>query len=224
MDTLSPQIQVNKIVTELKRAGVYKPEFNIVGLEGLSFNNGQFTLNKDEPDYFNDSIVVIKYNKETKKDEIIDAYGATTEAGRYYTENAINPKGCARLAFGSYSNVYKIAMHGVRAPHEALFQCGNLTVYRDLNQDFSRAGDKTETGDWFAVNIHAAVGSPGFLASIGPYSAGCQVIRSYEQQKIFMQLCHNTGFNRFSYSLFDGSAVTPDSTEPLKPAIGSIES
>jgi hypothetical protein len=222
MNTLAQQIQVNKIVTELKRAGVYRPEFNVVGLEGLSFNNGQFILNKDEPDFFNDSIIVIKYNTEAGKDEVVDAYSATTEPGRYYTENAINAKGCARLAFGSYKDVYKIGMHGVKAPHKALFQCGDLTVYRDLNQDFSRQGDKTETGHWFAVNIHAAVGSPGLSASIGPYSAGCQVIRLYEQQKIFMQLCEKTGFSFFSYSLFDGAAVVPGSIKPLKPAVGSI--
>lgn len=222
MNSLTAQIQVSKIVNELKRVRVYRPEFNIVGLEGLAFDKGQFILTKDEPDYFNDSIIVIKYNEETQKDEIIDAYSATVEAGRYYTMNAMNPKGCARLAFGSYKDVYKIGMHGVKAPHQALVQVGNLTVCRDLNEDFSRAGDKTETGNWFAVNLHAAVGSPSYTASIGPYSAGCSVIRLYEQQKIFMTLCRNTGFSRFSYSLFDGSAVTPLSTKPLKPAIGSI--
>jgi len=221
MNTLTQQIQVNKIVAELKRVGVYRPEFNIVGLEALAFNKGQFILTKDEPDYFNDSIIVIKYNEETKKDEIIDAFSATTEPGRFYTLNAMNPKGCARLAFGSYKDVYRIGVHGVKAPHSALVQVEALTVYRDLNKDFSRKGDKTETGNWFAINLHAAVGSPSYTASIGPYSAGCQVIRLYQQQKIFMQLCRNTGFKRFSYSLFDGSAVTPGSTKPLLPAIGS---
>lgn len=172
MNTLSSQIKVSKIVNELKRAGVYRPEFNIVGLESLAFDKGQFILTKDEPDYFNDSIIVIKYNEETQKDEVLDAYSATCEPGRFYTENAINPKGCARLAFGSYKDVYKFGVHGQKAPHSALVQVGNLTVFRDLNEDFSRAGDKTETGDWFAVNLHAAVGSPSYTASIGPYSAG----------------------------------------------------
>jgi hypothetical protein len=37
MNSLTAQIQTAKIVTELKRAGVYKPEFNVVGLESLGF-------------------------------------------------------------------------------------------------------------------------------------------------------------------------------------------
>ncbi len=222
MNSLTAQIQVNKIVTELNRAGVYKPEFNIVGLEGLSFNNGKFILTNDDSDRWNDSIIIIKYNKETEKDEVLDAYSATTEPGRWYTLNPMNEAGAARLAFGSYKDVYIFGTHGVKAPHHALVQDGNLTVCRDLNKDFSRVGDRMYTGSNFAVNLHAAVGSPDFDDSIGYYSAGCQVIRLYEQQKIFMTLCHNTGFNRFSYSLLDGAAVTPGSTKPLKPVIGSI--
>jgi hypothetical protein len=222
MTALTSQINVNKIITELRRAGVYKPEFNIVGLEGLAFKDGKFVLTSDESDRFNDSIIVIKYNKDTQKDVIIDAYSATTEPGKYYTLNPMNAAGAARMAFGSYKNCYEFGTHGVKAPHPALTQCGNITVCRDLNQDFSRVGDRMYTGNHFAVNLHAAVGSPDFTESIGLYSAGCQVIRLYAQQKIFLSLCRASGLNIFSYSLFDGAAVTPGSDLPLKPKAGSI--
>lgn len=222
MNSLTSQIQTAKIVTELKKAGVYKPEFNIVGLEALAFKDGQFILTNDESDRWNDSIIVIKYNEETKKDEILDAYSSTTEPSRWYTLNPMNQAGAARMAFGSYKDVYTFGVHGVKARHKALIQCGNLTVCRDLNKDFSRVGDRMYTGSHFAVNLHAAVGSPDFDDSIGLYSAGCQVIRLYEQQKIFMKLCRASGLKVFSYSLFDGAAVTPGSTKPLKPVIGSI--
>jgi hypothetical protein len=155
------------------------------------------------------------------KDEIIDAYSATSAPGEYYTLNPMNAAGAARLAFGSYLNSHTFGIHGVAAPHRALVQCGNLTVCRDLNKDFSSVGDRMYTGSEFAVNIHAAVGSPGIVDSIGRYSAGCQVIRLYEQQNIFMQLAKESGLSKFSYSLFDGKAVTPGSTLPLLPAVGS---
>jgi hypothetical protein len=219
MNSLTAQIQTAKIVTELKRAGVYKPEFNIVGLEGLGFNKGQFYSNDDQPDRWNDSIIVIQQVK--GKDEIIDAYSCSTEPGAYYTLNPMNAAGAARLAFGSYRDSHTFGIHGSLAKHYALVQCGDLTVCRDLNKDFSRVGDRMYTGDGYAINIHAAVGSPGLEDSIGRYSAGCQVIRLYEQQKIFMQLAEDSGLSKFSYSLFDGKAVTPGSTLPLLPAVGS---
>ncbi len=172
MNSLTQQIQVNKIVTELKRAGVYNPKFNIVGLEGLAFKDGKFILTKDESDRWNDSIIIIQYNKNTEQDVVLDAYSATTEPGKYYTLNPMNAAGAARMAFGSYKNCYEFGTHGVKAPHPALTQCGNITVCRDLNKDFSRVGDRMYTGSHFAVNLHAAVGSPDFTESIGLYSAG----------------------------------------------------
>lgn len=222
MNSLTSQIQVPKIVTELKRAGVYNPAFNLVGLEGLAFYNGAFNLTDDAPDRWDDSIIVIKYNEATGQDEVIDAYSSTTEPGRFFSLNPMNQAGAARMAFGSYKDVYTFGVHGVKAPLRALVQCGNITVCRDLNKDFSRVGDRMYTGSHFAINLHAAVGSPDFDDSIGLYSAGCQVIRLYKQQKIFMKLCRASGLKVFSYSLFDGAAVTPGSTKPLKPAIGSI--
>jgi hypothetical protein len=215
MVNFNAQIQVGKIVTELRRVGVYKKEFNIVGLEGITLKNGNIVSTNDEADRWNDLIVVIKNYA------VLDCYQATTEPGEYYTRNPMNEAGAARLAFGSYYNSHTFGTHGVAAPHYALVQCGNLTVCRDLNKDFSRVGDRIYTGDGFAINIHAAVGTPGSDESIGRYSAGCQVIRDYEQQKIFMSLCEDSGLSQFSYSLFDGAAVLPGSLLPLKPARGS---
>jgi hypothetical protein len=215
MTNLTGQIQTAKIITELKRAGVYRPELNIVGLEGLKFKNGQFILTDDKPDQWNDCFIIIV------GDQIVDAVLGTTEPGSAYTYKPLNSDGCARIAFGSYKNVYKIGIHGNKAKHEALVQCGNITVCRDLNKDFSRQGDKMFTGDDFYVNFHSTP-SGASEDSIGYWSAGCSVTYDYAQFKILMERFKEAGFSRFSYSLFDGSAVTPGSAKPLKPAIGSI--
>lgn len=220
MNSLTKQIQVDKIVNELKKEGVYKPEFNIVGLEELSFFNSTFRSEKQAADRWNDCIIIIKYNNKTKQDEIIAAYSATTEPGRFYTLNPMNRAGAARLCFGSFKDSWGFGMHGVKAPHFALIQRQAVSVCRDLNNDFSRLNDKIFSGI-YGINIHAAVGSPDFMASIGLYSAGCLVIRSYAQQKIFMSLCRQSGLSRFSCSLFDGSAVVPASQKVLVPAIGA---
>ena len=205
------QLQVGKIIAQLRKAGVYKEEFNLVGLEGVKFKGGKFTLTDDKPDQWNDCFIVISYGK------IVDALLGTTEPSRHYTIDPMNPRGAARLAFGSYKDVYIFGVHGVAAPHNAFVQVGNLTVCRDLNKDFIRTGDKRFTGNNFAVNFHSTP-SGANENSIGYWSAGCQVVYLYDQFVQLLKRAKASGLKRFSYSLFDGEAALPGSVKPLVPA------
>jgi hypothetical protein len=58
-------------------------------------------------------------------------------------------------------------------------------VHRDLNQDFSRAGDKTEAGSDFAINQHWGYDNP--RDDLGRSSAGCLVGRTKTAHREFMR-------------------------------------
>lgn len=201
---------VDKIVgyMESKDYQIFKSpgKKNIVYVEGM---NQDGTLNDDRPNWFNDIRCVFEYID--GKPEIVGLYGATTEPGSYYTYNPMNPKGCARIAFGQYKSAWQVGSHGYSDPHEALVQVGNVTVCRDLNQDFSRIGDVTETGDWFGCNQHWA--GDASEDDIGLWSAGCLVGRSRKSHRKFMSLVksdpdyQNDWGYRFTTTLIPGDKL-----------------
>ena len=58
----------------------------------------------------------------------------TTDAGRYWLKNPMNPKGTAILVPNQYRGVYEIDKHGGR--YDALCQRnGEVQVWRDDNED-----------------------------------------------------------------------------------------
>ena len=60
------------------------------------------TENDDRPNHFNDLRIIIAFN-EAFRPVIEGIYLATTEPGFYYTDNPMNAKGAARIAFGQYT-------------------------------------------------------------------------------------------------------------------------
>lgn len=150
---------------------------NIVYLEGVNPNGD---INDDRPDVFNDLRLLIRVIH--GKPEIAGAWEATTEPGRYWTENPMNSKGAARIAFGQYY-AWSVGIHN--NSHEGLRQVADITVHRDLNQDFSRIGDKTYTGVFF-INQHWGYDNP--VSSLGSSSAGCLVGRTTTGHREFMSL------------------------------------
>lgn len=198
--SFTSQLKTAQLIEALKKGGVYNAKFNIVGLEGITVKNNKVVKTDDAPNEFNDMLAVII------DDEVVDVYRITTEPGRYYTINPMNTAGCARVDFGSYKNCWAIGLHGTdqRFRHQALVQVGNITVCRDLNEDYKRVGDKRFTGSDYGINCHAQPWSD-LSEEIGRSSAGCQVFFDYAQQKIFMRLCKASGLKLFSYSLFDGA-------------------
>jgi hypothetical protein len=179
-----PKRLVDKIVAYMKMKGyqIYtvNGKVNIVYVEGM---NPDGTLNDDTPNWFNDVRIVFEYRGD--KPEILGIWEATTEPGYFYTQNPMNPDGCARIQFGQY-HAWQVGYHGVADPHEALVQYDNVTLCRDLNQDYSRIGDKLYTGYDFGINQHWGGDSP--VDSIGRWSAGCLVGRTRDGHRAFMKI------------------------------------
>ena len=150
---------------------------NIVYLEGADRNGNP---NQDKPNRFNDRRMVLALNNNGSP-EILGNWEATTEPGRHYTYNPMNPKGAARIALGQF----KAWSVGWYRTHYALKQVSELTVYRDLNKDFERSGDKRHTG-LFGIHHHWGYDRP--VNDIGRASAGCLVGRSTVEHNRFMSL------------------------------------
>ena len=155
-------------------------EYNIVYIEGI---NGDWTLNNDAANEFNDQRIVLEIINGVPK--IVNSWQATTEPGSHYTYSPMNPKGAARIQFGQYK-AWKVGYHGTANPHEALRQVGDITVCRDFNKDFKRTGDELDTGDDFYVNQHWGYDAP--VNDIKNASAGCLVGRRREGHKEFMAI------------------------------------
>jgi hypothetical protein len=157
-------------------------EINIVYLEG---SNSDGSPNKNEPNKFNDQRIVITFKND--KPIILGQWLATTEPGTHWVLHPLNPAGAARIKLGQYK-AWQVGIHhlGKASAHEALVQTGGqITVYRDKNQDNKRDGDKEDTG-FFAVNQHWGYNNP--IDDIKTASAGCLVGRTVEGHKEFMSI------------------------------------
>lgn len=154
---------------------------NLIYLEGVN-TDGQ--VNEDRPDIFNDLRMVISPSEDgSGAYRVLLAAAATTEPGQYYTDRPLSREGAARIAFGKH-RAWRMGMH--KAAHPALFQVLPVPVYRDLNRDGARTGDKMVTG-LFGVNHHTT--DMNFKGThIGRYSAGCCVGRDYFEHLYFLYL------------------------------------
>lgn len=152
-------------------------EYNIVYVEGMNLDG---TLNNDWPNEFNDLRLIIEFIN--GKPQIIGKWEATTEPGKFYTYNKMNPKGAARIKFGQYKS-WKIGTH---KDHEALVQIGgSVTVHRDLDMNFIRTGDQLDIG-FFGINQHWGYDNPS--NNVNKASAGCLVGRSKQGHREFMSI------------------------------------
>ena len=152
---------------------------NIIYIEGM---NTDGSLNKDEPDQFNDLRSIWNHNLVCQQ-----VWTATTEPGRRYTLDPMNPKGAARVKFGQYE-AWQVGMHGNSEPHQALVQVAPIIVCRDLNEDFIRTGDKEDKG-LFGVNQHWGYDLPKNQIKLA--SAGCLVGRTRDGHRQFMSYLLN---------------------------------
>ncbi len=138
-------------------------------------------------------------------DDTIVAYGptlrcfaASVDPGATYTRDPENPAGCAHLCNGSY--LYEFGDH---KGHAALVEAAPVRIWRDgLRSGIQDARDRVETGV-FGIHIHS--GGPG--PHVGPWSAGCQVLRSNpawgEPWTTFLRILQGSGQTRFTYYLLD---------------------
>ncbi len=181
---------------------------NIVYVEGSELDG---TANANVPNQFNDVRAILRVAPQTGVPEIVQAWEATTEPGRFYTEVKLeNPGGAARIGFGQYKS-WAVGMHGAgNGAHEALVQVDDVTVYRDANRDYKRAGDLPDTG-MFGINQHWGYDLP--RTDIQNASAGCLVGRLKNGHREFMKLVkddqrylQNHGY-RFMTTVIDRSAL-----------------
>ena len=135
-------------------------------------------------------------------------WGCTTDPGKYYTENLLNPDGVAILVPGQYRSTYSIGLH--QGKYEALKQMKPVQVYRDDNKDncYDMQPDDIQEGI-YGINIHRA-SSSGTSTQIDRWSAGCQVIANYEDFNKLMGLAKQAEAiwgNSFTYTLIDSQDI-----------------
>jgi hypothetical protein len=149
------------------------------------FENGNYNLNivgvrnsstNEEVTNKFDDLLTVSYKTENIWN--FRQWGCTTDPGKYYTENLLNPDGVAILIPGQYRSTYSIGLH--QGKYEALKQMKPVQVYRDNNKDnfYDMQPDDIQEGI-FGINIHRA-SATGTSTQIDKWSAGCQVIANYK--------------------------------------------
>lgn len=149
-----------------------------------------------------DDYLLLMYRK---GDEVTcNRYSITTDPGKYWLENPINPAGTAVLVPDQYRGTWKLGKHQNR--YEALVQRKPVKVYRDNNRDdvmdYENEVLVTQEG-YFGINIHRS--NPyGKSYSINKWSAGCQVFGDIHQYKEFLSICKESSEiygDTFTYTL-----------------------
>lgn len=127
----------------------------------------------------------------------------TTDPGLYWRNNPMNPLGTAVLVPGQYRGAYMLGLH--KDKYKALTQSKSLPVYRDNDYDNDVDFNGMIDNGWHGINIHPR--SPSAKSDqIGKWSAGCQVIKDYDEHMLFMSLCEvaqNWYGKRFTYTLLE---------------------
>ena len=137
-------------------------------------------------------------------------FDCTTDPGTHWVENIMRKEGVAVLKPGQYRHSHKIRKHQGR--YEALGQQNPMTVYRDNNRDnnYDLDDNNTQTG-LFGINIHRATKYAGKKSSqVDKWSAGCQVIASNDDWRLFMKICRkarDTWNNNFTYTLLESKDI-----------------
>lgn len=154
---------------------------NIVYVEGV---DGDGRENADEMNFWNDRRLVFRIGSDGNPIVMVNV-AATTEPGKFYTQNPLNPLGAARIAFGQYKS-HCVGLHNGIQP--ALVQRGKIRVHRDINRNGKRdARDPIGIGSAWGINQHSTrPGEPPKL--VGKFSAGCLVGKSYSEHISFMGL------------------------------------
>lgn len=211
----------SRIVSAMLRRGYWVARHpkcvNIVYVEGINLDG---TPNGNTPNEFNDARLLIGVDK-AGKPQMRGAWDGTTEPGRQWTERPMAPQGAARIAFGQYKSWIVGTHHaGQSGAHEALVQIDDVTVHRDLNADYERAGDKRYTG-LFGINQHWGYDLPKH--DVGTSSAGCLVGGTKDGHREFMSMVKSdpryaaSRAYRFPTAILPAFALAETSFDPATP-------
>lgn len=190
---------------------IVKGFYDVFEKKGYAFfTNGDYNLNiigiRAYPGIVNkfDDLICLVYKVENNW--VCKSYPATTDPGLYYMNNPMAVNGTAILKEGQYRGAFKIGMH--QGKYQALVQNKSLPVYRDGNKDNKHdfIEKNVETG-MFGINIHRATGTAGAESvNIDKWSAGCQVIASYNNFAEFMNIINKSSKlygSTFTYTLIN---------------------
>lgn len=172
------------------------------------FSAGDYNLNifgirsKDlQVDTFNDYIC-LAYREGGNMQ--LKVYAATTDPGSTYRKRCIDSRGTAIMLPGQYKGAYGIGLH--RNSYEALRQKKPMKYWRDKNCNgiLDLGGNVFE--EIAFTNIHRATNVKGGVSKlVQGYSAGCQVIASYDDFEELMSIARKAKDkygNSFTYTLF----------------------
>ena len=135
-------------------------------------------------------------------------WDCTTDPGKYYTENLLNPDGVAILVPGQYRGSHVLGMH--QGKYKALKQAKPLKVYRDDNKDncYDMQPENIHEGI-YGINIHRA-SAYGTSTQIDKWSAGCQVIANNQNFDKLIWLAiqaEEIWGNSFTYTLIESKDI-----------------
>ena len=138
------------------------------------------------------------------------SYDCTTDPGKYWVDNLMNPDGVAIVVPGQYRGSHKLRLH--QGKYLALGQQKPVKVYRDNNRDgkYDLLEESIDEG-LFGINIHRATGRAGGTSiRVDKWSAGCQVIADNDDWHQFLDICQTTREiwgNSFSYTLLESKDI-----------------
>lgn len=151
-----------------------------------------------------DDFLLVMYREEELM--INNRYQITTDPGKYWLLNPMNPKGTAILVPGQYRSTWQLGKH--QSKYEALVQRKPVKVYRDNSKDeiidYNNINTMVDEG-YFGINIHRSNPYDQSYV-INKWSAGCQVFKKVDDYKEFMKLCNDSAKiygNSFTYTLIE---------------------
>jgi lysozyme family protein len=151
---------------------------NIVYVEGMDADG---TPNQNRPNAFDDLRLVIRVLPDGTA-AILGKWDATTEPGRFWTENRMNAGGAFHIVLGQQSCWQMGTYHD--AP--ALVQVRPIRGTRDDNEDMSRERDGEYPPGLYGVHHHGGYNYPH--DDLGRSSAGCLVGRTVQGHQEFIDI------------------------------------
>lgn len=176
----------------------------VVNTEPFKLNVvGVRNSNVTQDDTFDDVIAFFYYDD---KGSLVGKIAqGTTDPSIKFLKNPSVGSGTAILKAGQYVDTYAIDMHNGK--YEALCQrLKPVTVMRDDDRNsYLNLLAPTTTG-MYGINIHRAAVGENMPNKIGPYSAGCQVLRNEKDFQLMMDMARKSRAihgNKFTYTLLD---------------------
>jgi hypothetical protein len=151
-----------------------------------------------------DDFLLVMYREEELM--VSHRWQVTTDPGKYWLMNPMNPKGTAVLVPEQYRGTWQLGKH--QGKYEALVQRKPVKVYRDNNRDdiinYNNITTLVDEG-YFGINVHRS--NPYDQSYVvNKWSAGCQVFKKVDDFNAFMDLCRDSAKvygPKFTYTLIE---------------------